>query len=1107
MIYKILIPILILLFSTACNDGLGLPEGSGIQSDGTVEMTLSIPAADVVYTRGDTDPEYAVTGIDILIFNGSADDAELVQTVKVTDPESLGSDRYQVTFKLDAEIRSCRDLQFYFIANTPEDISIPAKGSSLSDFISMTATSVGNPGNLTMSGHTSVSSLTAADIPLYRNGAKVTVTDAVPVAGTDISEGNYMSETSRYPFSIVGTATESPLLAGTMSYAGSLSYGKPVTPISYSSDVDNNEVCYVHPTCNTGEAAGKSFIIVKTDYLEKSYFYRLDFKKSKNTEESDVENIDGEATYLDILPNHWYQVMISSVDGPGYGSPEEAAAHPVSLIRYEIHDHTPEIFNMVSDGMRELGVTHEVKYTSDENTDGTWSEEYVYIRCYSADPDELSALPDDLKITVGEEWLEISEAEEINDDGEIGIGSSADQESKGKLFRYRLRFNNTEELGSLNTCITVVWKGLEREIPVTWERTFSGSDLCSVKLMMYDESESLVKGIDDYWGFIGSKDEGATYPGDGLWGISPAANNGKIRNQGLHFPIMYGIPGKTDEKRWKYEYEVDMSALKEYSFNWSVEITGDPAITEHVTVNGEKSSLSGTHSANDDLIFKISRPGNAYKNAGEINGAANDYTYGTGKFILHVNLIQKSDEPASRISNEYSFDLYHTGFFHKDSQTYRADPEDVSDYYYYEVVPIMGTVRMRYWLDRNMGAKSSGMYIEATGGTTYHGDPKAAGGYYKVAEYRKNAYSDPKMITEVAPPGYRVPKQKVWDAMRNSNSFHTDVNGNYFDSYYLTDNPAVGKVYFPKAMMMSNGAKLGESRAGYYWTQTAATGTEKEEIGRWLKMLVISGSSTSYINGNVVDYYASVRCINDIPDESVIMRTSFNVKGATHVYLYKTDANGTKIPTTTWPGHVIGNYATMENGWFNFAFESTDFAPEELYVVFNFMDADGIIHTISQETVGSNTDPTDIKPSEATGWKVTGDDSDNLIDNNFINVKGIPTQLGYWWNCNHSSPFVYCYSKKIIRIYFKNNSQWSQPYLYLWKDDSNAFSAWPGEKMTQDPVNANEWYYDVDISYKHVIFNDGVDQSKTMDLTINEDFTLYNWWTDGNNDDTHWIKK
>jgi len=84
----------------------------------------------------------------------------------------------------------------------------------------------------------------------------------------------------------------------------------------------------------------------------------------------------------------------------------------------------------------------------------------------------------------------------------------------------------------------------------------------------------------------------------------------------------------------------------------------------------------------------------------------------------------------------------------------------------------------------------------------------------------------------------------------------------------------------------------------------------------------------------------SVRCINDIDDSGDLHRTSFNVSGATHVYLYTENKDGTRVAVTNWPGKYIGDYNTMKNGWFNFSYESDNIQAEDFYVIFNYLDKD-----------------------------------------------------------------------------------------------------------------------------------------------------------------------
>lgn len=979
----------------ACSDDLRIPGNSGIYPDGELEISFSIPSPSVVATRADEDPESLVRDLSVLVFSGDDESSSLIQSIDGLAPESLGDDRYKVSFKLDDDVRKENSPVFYFIANPPGEFSAE-KGNTLADIKNGTLTSVSHDGTLVMSGKSSLENLFDSDVPLVRNAAKVTVSAANDSGNTT---GAYDPEEPVYPFAIFGDASQSGTFAGTLDACAS-----PEEISGYPASIDEYAPSFIHPTLNADlPHRGKCFIVAKIPFNDVDFYYRLDFKIS--------ESIDGEETerYLDVKPNHWYQVMILNVNGAGYPSPEEAAVHPSPLIDYTIHDHSPEIYNMISDGIRELGVTHQVTYTNGANADNEWSGEWIYIKCFSIYDDEM---PDAgfIKGCVSSDcdWLTLGEPEIVTDTEITGSDNEEDPDSRGMIFRCPLRFDSTEQTGSLYTTVKVSWKGLTREIPVIWERLFNGNDLCEVTLKMIDGSNNVKYTVNDYWGFLeseGTPSDNDKYPA--LWGILPENNNGKERNRGFHFPVMYGETGLTEEARWSYSYDINMTALKDYDFDWNITVKGDPAVT-NVEISGYTFGQTCRHTAGSDLKFTLTRPGNACSGKDGSDGSSeNDYTYGTGSLVLSLIPVGNTRENQSRLAQEYIFGLYHTGFFHKDEQRHRVDTPDPDSFYYYEVVPIMGAYRMRYWLDRNLGAKSAEMYIEATGGMTYHGNPDAAGGYYTVAKY-KGDYSDPALYSDVAPPGYRVPMQKVWDALKNSKSFVTDISGSYFSAYYDTGNPSIGKVFFPKAMMMNDGNKLGESRAGYYWTQTAASGTEKEEIGKWLKMLMISGTSASYINGDVTTYGGSVRCINDINDATELQRTSFNVSGATHIFLYS-EQNGVKVPTTTWPGHAIGDYNTMTDKWFNFAFESAEFAPQDLYVIFNFIDADGIIHTICKETAAESVKTNEINPANATGWKVIGDTSQELFDSDISGFKdGNPTALGYWWKCSLDPVGVYC---------------------------------------------------------------------------------------------------
>ena len=84
-----------------------------------------------------------------------------------------------------------------------------------------------------------------------------------------------------------------------------------------------------------------------------------------------------------------------------------------------------------------------------------------------------------------------------------------------------------------------------------------------------------------------------------------------------------------------------------------------------------------------------------------------------------------------------TYDVYHTGIFHKISNTDNQMAEDgetsklVKGWFYYEVVKVKGNSGKIYlMLDRNLGASNNGPYIRET--KALEGNEKAIGGYFYI---------------------------------------------------------------------------------------------------------------------------------------------------------------------------------------------------------------------------------------------------------------------------------------------------------------------------------------------------------------------------------------
>lgn len=1007
MIKKFITYILVAVVCWGCSDSFEIPQANIIELDGTVELTLEVPGMVISKTRALEDPETAVTDLDVLIYEGEGENSNPKQTIKIhsNSSENTLPNKFEVlegsgmqiriSFRLATDLRGKQNLRFYFLANVNnEDLSEVTENALKEKKISSSINSSnGGIESMVMCGKASYSEIIGRSaVPLLRNAAKVTVSDKSPLTNDP--------DLKFFPYELFGVADNSYLLGAIMKKVPS--NGNLETPGVSVSDLTSTEATFFNPTHNvpnTEGIGGVLYVVVKASYNDNDYFYRLDFVKKEVAEDGSEQQ-----TYIDAKPNHWYQFIIQEVNAAGYNTPEDAALHPSNGVKYDIHDHSPVSYNMASDGYRELGVSHLIEYTGTANVEGEWSEENLYVKFFSKDEGEVptaEAVRNLIKIE-DPSWLELSDAELVTDFELTGYSysSDGDKNDEGKIYCLKVRFMQPHMIGSVYNSIIVNWEGLKREVPVVWIRKFNGADVSSASLTMSYNGEDTK--IEDYWTFLSSTDDPEGEKNNALWGIQTKANNGKVRNEGFHFPVMYG----DDEKFATYSYHLTFDKGEKFAKSnvKSVVVSApDDAHVSCVKVDGNTENYS----------YKLTRD----------NG--DTYAYAVGEISFTFTFNDESEEL-------YTFDTYHTGFFHKDSQSHRLDEKDPNNYYYYEVIPVKVGHQTRYMLDRNLAAKSAEMYIRASrdiGAAPAMGDASAAGGYYTVAyqEYASGGtptYKDPILYDDtndrVSPPGYVVPNKDIWDAVRLSSSFHAEAVGHYFSDYYVTDNPLIGNVYFPKSMMDIGDNIMGENNAGYYWTSTPSRGTEKDEIGRWLNMLMLTGSSTSYINGrvnnNLNPYGASVRCVNFMPEEAETMLTSFNVSGATHVYLYAVD-DGMRTATTSWPGHPIGNFTTMEEGkWFEFSYESTQFDPEELYVIFNFVDEDGIIHTFSQNDNGKTLCTTDVTPAKCNGWKVVGDQNVNIIpsedfeiDNGITLRPAESTALKNWWRCDVATPFVYDY--------------------------------------------------------------------------------------------------
>lgn len=1074
MIKKLFIYVGLLLTMAACSVE-EIEQPSGLNPDGELSVTLAVPEMETVDTRATDENTVSQVTMAVLSRNNNEFVVSQIEPFTIGSENSLGNNQYKLKCQIKNSLRSKSDLKFYFIANAPSIArNAIVLGKTESELKDLKLSSQTNDGKMVMSGTCSLNTIVSGNsIELYRNLAKVSVTNAVK-EGSEYKPGN-----TAYPFCVYGSASESRLVQGAISEE---SYLLPASENNADTFSPLAEAFY-HPTRNLGRSEkARPFMIIKAPFNGTDYYYRVEFEK--------YDESTKKFTTLNLESNHHYQVMVTEVKGKGYATPAEAALYPSTqhLIMTIINDYSPRSYNMITDGLRELGVSHSLSHNG-EPTSAT-TVEYIYVKLYSPDTSDYSSFKA-TNVTSEQAWLTFGTPQEQSGTDDLGTNDGfADASFRGRVFRVPVNFLKTKDPGLVTGKIVVTWKGLTREIPVTWTRQFDASELCNVQMTMLDGSNSQKYTASDYWAFLKNTCKG----------IDTYSNNDSIRNEGLHFPMNYG--GTTSSTRWKYEYVVEYKNLNNgQAYDWKIEVLNFRGLTikdansNAIVSNGSTSGTVKLKITYDPSVTDISGNPDSYWN----------YQVGTLRFRVAAQGQQKWAD--------YDIDLYHTGFFDniykfRNSEiSRRLDKTETDEFLYYEVrkgpeYETSGRTAHYWMLDRNLGATSARYYIEKEGGDAYYGDANAAGGYYSVAAYNKGG--DPKIYTNLCPPGYEIPRTEAWNSLRDANGFSTAQSGTYFLAQFRNEDNQY--IYFPRARYYYKGAKLGESRAGYYWTGSGALGLEKEERGNWQRYLKFTGAVTSYDNGEVNGYRGSqgygmaIRCVNTTTKSTTTYRTSFNVAGATHVYLYSEvkDASGNVIkrnPVTTWPGQNIGNYLTMTGEQlFNFVYDSPTTEAEEFYVMFTFVDSNGIWHTMSKGASGNTTRVTTDQPSSAlTGWKVVGKTSDGQ---GWYNKTGaaVNTAIGGNWYCSYTTGKVYYSEGQVVptgyTVYYTNPHNWGTVKIHYWNaDKNNEGTTWPGVDMTKQ--SDGKWKFTLPVGVTHIIFNNGSGEQTDNITLVKEDNHVY----------------
>ena len=631
---------LLAMVSTACSDirdivGGGTPD---VPSEGVV-LTLKLPnfTKNTVATRAPEQQQ--INSLCVLCYD--ADDKYLgMSKITSSDIKPKGGDTYDVKVKAEPGT-----VTLHIVANTDITESDAKDAEGKNNLYN--ATREGNP-KLTAPvcwGSVKVEDLLSGStkVWLFRQFAKASVTKDSKLTNFEITG-----------FRLFNTATKGTIATTELDNDVSLP-----SSVAYADEEDYS--MGEHPFYET--PADKAYMIIKAKYNKgPETYYKVAFQMA-------------------LLRNHHYQVKVTAVNHAGYSSEAEAKANlPENGLSVEVVDDNPPIMKMIACKDYELGVCGKqtVKGNAVEAT-----ITFVTTKPKDSEYNDFSVVSNDSWITVPTDYK--SEASYID------LPSSAvdgHHSSTGRLYTIKLTLSKNYESDAHTGIVTITSGDLSLNVAITQ----LGYDFRTDPNRIVQ-----IRGLDG----LSSKEQGNYFKwmDDSLKGITPAENQGRVRNDGLHFfvgnnTVYYLIP----------------------------KLQGDELTCNDTRVKVDKESVSG--------FYKVTLADNSPNN---YNRWISDEAF---TIITITN---------TRTKITVSYPVYHVGLFAqltgKAATDYQLGESKASGWYYYEMVDVEakvtkkdGTIedKIYHMLDRNLGATNNGYYSPST--TALKDNIGAIGGYFKISE-------------------------------------------------------------------------------------------------------------------------------------------------------------------------------------------------------------------------------------------------------------------------------------------------------------------------------------------------------------------------------------
>lgn len=623
---------LLAMVSTACSDIIDIV-GGGTQDlpSDGVVLTLKLPNFTKNTVATRAATEQQINSLCVLCYD-AGDNYLGMSTISSANIKDKGNDTYDVKVKAEPGTAT-----LHIVANTTITESDAKDAEGKNNLYN--ATREGNP-NLDAPvcwGSVKVDDLLngKTDVWLFRQFAKASVTKDSKVTKFEITG-----------FKLFKTATKGTIATTELDNDVSLP-----SSVAYADEEDYS--MGEHPFYET--PAGKAYMIIRAKYDGgPDTYYKVEFLKN------------GTSTQMDLLRNHHYQVKVTAVNHEGWATEDEAINNlSENRLTVEVVDDNPPIVNMIACKDYELGVCD--KQTVKGNA-GTATITFVTTK-------------PDFKYNVkwNADWIT-----GYKETKSVVLPTSAEHPSTGTLYTIDLTLTDNCESTEQSGIVTITSGDLSREV--------------EIKQLGYDFRTDpnrivQIRGLEGL-----SSDEQADYfkwMDTSLQGITPAENQGRVRNDGLHFfvgnnPVYYLIP----------------------------KLQGDELTCNDTRVTVDKKSVNG--------FYKVTLADNSPNN---YNRWISDEAF---TIITITN---------ARTKITVTYPVYHVGLFAQLTTNYQLGKSKASGWYYYEMVNVVAKVTKKdgtteykpyYMLDRNLGATNNGYYSPST--TALKDNIGAIGGYFKISE-------------------------------------------------------------------------------------------------------------------------------------------------------------------------------------------------------------------------------------------------------------------------------------------------------------------------------------------------------------------------------------